>query len=189
MILPRQTPKRTEIQMLRATSEILRIFARTLVKDRKTTGCQRLPSFFASTCSPCVFAVTANDSKAGCNCRIQIRCSRSGLGRERDLCISSKRVTFIHYAARTPAHRFCVRAAHSLGARPWTLAACGDLGGPPTRPKAAIHNIWQAEPKNDADNAFDLFIKTYEPKNPKAALGLQKDRTELMAFCDFPAQH
>ena len=36
---------------------------------------------------------------------------------------------------------------------------------------------------------FDLFIQTYEPKYPKAALCLQKDRTELMAFFDFPAQH
>ena len=55
--------------------------------------------------------------------------------------------------------------------------------------KAAIHNIWQAETKDDADKAFDLFIKTYEPKYPKATLCLQKDREELMAFFDFPAQH
>ena len=37
--------------------------------------------------------------------------------------------------------------------------------------------------------AFDLFIKKFEPKYPKAALCLQKDRGELMAFYDFPAQH
>jgi transposase-like protein len=55
--------------------------------------------------------------------------------------------------------------------------------------KAAIHNIWQAETKADAEKAFDLFIETYEPKYPKAALCLQKDRTELMAFFDFPARH
>jgi len=55
--------------------------------------------------------------------------------------------------------------------------------------KAAIHNIWQAETKEDAKKAFDLFIKTYEAKYPKATLCLQKDRTELMAFFDFPAQH
>ena len=34
-----------------------------------------------------------------------------------------------------------------------------------------------------------MFIKTYEAKYPKATLCLQKDRTELMAFFDFPAQH
>ena len=55
--------------------------------------------------------------------------------------------------------------------------------------KAAIHNIWQAENKVDAEKAFNLFIETYEPKYPKAALCLQKDREELMAFFDFPAQH
>jgi transposase-like protein len=55
--------------------------------------------------------------------------------------------------------------------------------------KAAIHDIWQAETKDDATKAFDPFIKTYEPKYPKAALCLQKDREELMAFFDFPAQH
>ena len=55
--------------------------------------------------------------------------------------------------------------------------------------KAAIHDIWQAETKADAQKAFDLFIKTYEPKYPKAALCLQQDREELMAFFDFPAQH
>ena len=55
--------------------------------------------------------------------------------------------------------------------------------------KAAIHNIWQAETKEDAEKAFDLFVNTYEPKYPKAALCLQKDREELMAFFDLPAQH
>ena len=55
--------------------------------------------------------------------------------------------------------------------------------------KAAIHNIWQAETKADAEKVFDLFLKTYEPKYPKATLCLQKDREELMAFFDFPAKH
>ena len=55
--------------------------------------------------------------------------------------------------------------------------------------KQALHAIWQAETKADADKAFELFLKTYEPKYPKATLCLQKDREELMAFYDFPAQH
>ena len=55
--------------------------------------------------------------------------------------------------------------------------------------KAAIHDIWQAETKDHAAKAFDLFIKTYEAKYPKATLCLQKDREELMAFFDFPAKH
>jgi transposase-like protein len=55
--------------------------------------------------------------------------------------------------------------------------------------KQALHDIWQAETQVAAENAFDLFIKTYEPKYPKATLCLQKDRAELLAFYDFPAQH
>ena len=55
--------------------------------------------------------------------------------------------------------------------------------------KQALHDIWQVETKVAAEKAFDLFIKTYEPKYPKATLCLQKDRAELLAFYDFPAQH
>ena len=54
---------------------------------------------------------------------------------------------------------------------------------------AALHDIWQAETKGDAQKAFDLFIKVYEAKYPKAALCLQKDREELVAFLNFLAQH
>jgi transposase-like protein len=55
--------------------------------------------------------------------------------------------------------------------------------------KQALHAIWQAATKTDAEKAFELFIETYEPKYPKATLCLHKDREELMAFYDFPAQH
>ena len=60
-----------------------------------------------------------------------------------------------------------------------------------SQPKAkqALHAIWQAETKAAAEKAFDLFVETYEAKYPKATLCLQKDRDELMAFYDFPAQH
>lgn len=58
-----------------------------------------------------------------------------------------------------------------------------------SKAKQSLHAIWQAETKADADNAFDLFIKTYEPKYPKATHCLQKDREELMTFYDFPAKH
>ncbi len=58
-----------------------------------------------------------------------------------------------------------------------------------SQPKAklALHNIWQAETRFDAQTAFDLLIKIYESKYPKAALCLQKDCDELMVFSDFPA--
>jgi putative transposase len=55
--------------------------------------------------------------------------------------------------------------------------------------KGSLHEIWQASTKADAEKAFDLFIKTYEPKYPKAALNLHKDRDELLAFYDYPAAH
>ena len=59
------------------------------------------------------------------------------------------------------------------------------------KPKAkqALHDIWQSETKAHASKAFDLFITTYEPKYPKAAVCLQKDREELMALYNFPARH
>ena len=60
-----------------------------------------------------------------------------------------------------------------------------------TQPKAkqALHAIWQAETKVDAETAFDLFIDTYEAKYPKATTCLQKDHERLMTFYDFPAVH
>lgn len=60
-----------------------------------------------------------------------------------------------------------------------------------SQPKAkqALHNIWQAETRDDAEQAFDLFIATYEAKYPKATQCLQKDREELMSFYSFPAKH
>ena len=55
--------------------------------------------------------------------------------------------------------------------------------------KKALHEIWMAETREDAQGAFDLFLESYEAKYPKATLTLQKDREELLAFYDFPAQH
>ncbi|ASP23474.1 transposase, Mutator family (plasmid) [Antarctobacter heliothermus] len=60
-----------------------------------------------------------------------------------------------------------------------------------TQPKAKkmLHDIWQAETREDAHAAFDLFIETFEAKYPKATECLIKDREELLTFYDFPAQH
>ena len=55
--------------------------------------------------------------------------------------------------------------------------------------KDALHDIWQAETKDQADNAFDLFLRTYEDKFPKAAHCLEKDRDTLLTFYDYPAKH
>src|SRR5262249_62138980 len=41
----------------------------------------------------------------------------------------------------------------------------------------------------EAEKAFDLFLRTYEAKYPKATACLGKDRKELLVFYDFPAEH
>ena len=46
-----------------------------------------------------------------------------------------------------------------------------------------------AETKQEAEKAFDLFEKTYGLKYERAVAKLLKDRAELLAFYDFPAEH
>ena len=55
--------------------------------------------------------------------------------------------------------------------------------------KRALHAIWQAATRQEADRAFDQFIVTYEPKYPKATACLLKDQDTLLTFYDFPAKH
>ena len=55
--------------------------------------------------------------------------------------------------------------------------------------KAAIHDIWMAETREKAYSAFDSAIKRFESKYPKAMQCLAKDKDELLAFYDFPAEH
>ena len=55
--------------------------------------------------------------------------------------------------------------------------------------KQHIYDIWMAETREDADKAFDLFIEIYQLKYPKACECLEKDRDQLLAFYDFPAEH
>lgn len=55
--------------------------------------------------------------------------------------------------------------------------------------KQKLHDIWMADTRAHANEAFDLFLKTYEAKYPKAVECLKKDREVLLAFYDFPAEH
>lgn len=55
--------------------------------------------------------------------------------------------------------------------------------------KGHLHDIYLAETREEAEKAFDFFLSAYGPKYPKAARCLEKDRSELMAFYDFPAEH
>lgn len=55
--------------------------------------------------------------------------------------------------------------------------------------KAALHEIWMAPTRQEAERAFDRFIETYGAKYPKAVDCLSKDRETLLAFYDFSAEH
>jgi len=55
--------------------------------------------------------------------------------------------------------------------------------------KGMLHAIYQAPSQAEAEKAFDLFLRSYEAKYPKATECLAKDRNELLTFYDFPAEH
>ena len=55
--------------------------------------------------------------------------------------------------------------------------------------KAALHEIWMGETREDAYKAFDSCVKRFEAKYPKAMECLVKDKESLLAFYDFPAAH
>ena len=57
------------------------------------------------------------------------------------------------------------------------------------RAKGHLQDIWMAETKADAQNAFDFFIQAYGVKYDRAVERLIKDRERLLAFYDFPAEH
>jgi transposase-like protein len=55
--------------------------------------------------------------------------------------------------------------------------------------KDALHNIWQAETREDAYKAFDNCIERFSPKYPKAMDCLAKDKDSLLVFYDYPAEN
>jgi putative transposase len=55
--------------------------------------------------------------------------------------------------------------------------------------KAELNDIWMAEGRPAAEQAFDRFLLSYELKYPKASECLRKDREALLTFYDFPALH
>jgi transposase-like protein len=55
--------------------------------------------------------------------------------------------------------------------------------------KERLHQIWMADAREAARKAFDALVADYEAKYPKATECLKKDRDELLAFYDFPAEH
>ena len=55
--------------------------------------------------------------------------------------------------------------------------------------KTAIHEIYLAETRADAEAGIDDFVAIYGDKYPKATAKLVKDRDVLLTFYDFPAAH
>lgn len=55
--------------------------------------------------------------------------------------------------------------------------------------KADLHDIWMAETRDDAHQAFDRTLKRFQDKYPQAMDCLAKDRDELLAFYDYPSEH
>jgi transposase-like protein len=55
--------------------------------------------------------------------------------------------------------------------------------------KGDLHEIWQAATRDNAIKAFDNFLEKYSAKYHQACECLRKDRDQLLAFYDFPAEH
>ena len=55
--------------------------------------------------------------------------------------------------------------------------------------KSALHDIYLAPTRDDANTAFDNAIERFEAKYPKAMQCLSKDRDDLLSFYNFPAEH
>jgi putative transposase len=55
--------------------------------------------------------------------------------------------------------------------------------------KQKLQSIWMAPTAKQANAALDDFVRQYQPKHPKAAECLEKDRESLLAFYDYPAEH
>ena len=57
------------------------------------------------------------------------------------------------------------------------------------RMKESLQDIWMAETRDEAYKAFRLFEQRYGAKYPTATECLVKDKDEMLAFYDFPAEH
>ncbi|EGV27648.1 transposase mutator type [Thiorhodococcus drewsii AZ1] len=55
--------------------------------------------------------------------------------------------------------------------------------------KADLQEIWMAETRTSANQAFERALKRFDAKYPKAMACLAKDRETLLAFYDYPAEH
>jgi transposase-like protein len=79
------------------------------------------------------------------------------------------------------------------GQRSWGHKTANVLAKPPksiqSKVKNLLHEIWRSETKEQANNAMNDCIARYKIKYPKPTKCLEKDRTSLLTFYDFPAEH
>lgn len=77
--------------------------------------------------------------------------------------------------------------------RCWVHKACNVIDKLPksaqNKGKGLLKDIYTAETRKQAESAFDHFCEVFEPKHSKAVACLVKDKDELLAFYDFPAEH
>jgi putative transposase len=82
---------------------------------------------------------------------------------------------------------------HAREQRCWVHKTANVLDALPKRvqpqAKRMLHETVEAATRKDASRAIDAFFAEFEPKWPKAAAKLTKDREQLLAFYDFPAEH
>jgi putative transposase len=82
---------------------------------------------------------------------------------------------------------------HASEQRCWVHKTANVLDALPKRvqpqAKRMLHEMVKAATRKDASRAIDAFVAEFEPKWPKAAAKLTKDRDQLLAFYDFPAEH
>jgi transposase-like protein len=55
--------------------------------------------------------------------------------------------------------------------------------------KAALHEIYEAETRRDAEAGIDTFASQFGDKYPQAVEKLVRDREALLTFYAFPAAH
>lgn len=77
--------------------------------------------------------------------------------------------------------------------RCWFHKAGNVLGHFPKSLKGQVNKglqeIWMSSTREEAQKAFDRFIKVYGSKYPKATACLEKDQKALLRFYDYPAAH
>ena len=77
--------------------------------------------------------------------------------------------------------------------RCWVHKTCNILDKLPkssqNKAKGMLKDIYTSGNRACASDAIDEFCEVFRPKHPKAVECLLKDKDELLAFYDFPAEH